>query len=1113
MIDLPAPIDDLASPAIAMGLPVPSNREKIADLPGPVQTLDLVDRNLPAPISGSGQSGLLKPVSLGNPLDDDPLGGVALGDPLGSGLDLGDPLGGGLDLGDPLGGGLDLGDPLGGGLDLGDPLGSGLDIGDPLGGGLDLGDGGLDLGDPLGSGLDIGDPLGGGLDIGDPGDPLGGLDLGDPGDPLGGALDLGSPEDPLGGLALEGPSNFDGLDLEAPSVGPSMGIGLDTPKPTPSNQESDGVVTFGSTKKSSKSVSSRFTRHKKSNDDDAILDLEDTPLPGTPLPKAKQKKARAKPAPNPNKEKPVSGTRKKIGVAALGITLLGAGGFFGYSYLQDKEKQTIASQKESGNAQQYLLSDVPGHWQKAATNASTILKKDKTNAEAYAIIAQAHFASIVDIGKSPDEHRKRGTEAINKMRKLGGASSQIPLAEGLSALIIRRYDVALKQFLIGVQKNPESALAQIYLGWAYATTRQYEKAITAYDAALKLSEDSIIAHYGKANALLKSEKKTEANEEYLAVIALSQKKLKKDHLGAIVGIAQLVRVKNFIDRENRYLEIIAREDLAKQNARAVSQVWTLAGDEARLANRLAVATERYEAAVKANPENLNPVIGLAAISHFKKNDEDARAKLDRVLALEPQDIQARLLSTEVYIATGALDRAADHLASLFESTPKITHKPTLAKMELLRGHLLAVDLANADDAEKAYNASLSLSTDGGIKASLALAQLYDRLDRTEDSLATLLPLLKESSKNASLAVSLGLAYLRVDNKTEAITSFRTALKQRPNDAEARFQLGRTLALNGQKEEAIKELKTAYEKYGEREDIGLELADMYRQLEMQKEAISLYETILNAAAPTRNARAKVGAYFARIGEIEKAGTIGDKLLAENPKDSAGHFLKGESAYSRQDFITSRNEYLKATKVDGPPQYYNALGQAHVKLEEFTEAIAAFTKAISKDANYIEPRLGMAELRLARKEYGEVLAELEVPIKLDPNRERIHFLTGLSYLYTRQYKEALAALQRAIGLDGTHAEAYYYFGKTHDALGKAKAAAKAYHQAIVVAERENSLDEVWVTECYRLLGYALRESGGSRSGQLAAFESYISRKKIDDPLTREVKEFLISLRSGR
>ncbi|MCP4449284.1 MAG: tetratricopeptide repeat protein, partial [Myxococcales bacterium] len=1023
----------------------------------------------------------------------------------------GDPLGGGLDLGSPAGG-----DPLGGGLDLGSPAG-----GDPLGGGLDLGS-------PAG-----GDPLGGGLDLGGQG----------AGDPLGGGLDLGSSgaDDPLGG-------GLDALDLESPSAG--GGMGLDLPE-SQSVAQSGDVVSFS--KPSGKAPPPKQTRLSKkiaSNDDS--LDLDDAPLEGPAI--------KAKPAVGGEATEQATGAKRasrsankksakfqKIGAAVLGVAILGVGGYLGSQLIADEKQKEEVVGKQGSSAQKHLTSDDPGHWQEAIVAAKQMQEADAKSVEAVAIQAEAHYAAALDRGTGVENHQKQAVTAIRSMRKLSGKSSHSALAEGLHALTNSQYDEAIKTLSSAAKKNKKNPNAPLYLGWAQAQKGDYTKAVIAFDACLALSPKRIPALYAKAEALLNAGKHDEAKESFLEVTAVD-----KDHLGALLGIARLATVSDFGGRENRYTELLGRPDIAKQDPRTVSKATSLAADEARKAGRLAVASERYTEALKVDPGNLEAVVGQAAISVAKDNIDDAAERLDRVLALTPTHSAATMLLIEVSMMQGDHEKAATSLANLIGREPPIEHEPTLARMELLRGRLLGADLqpmlaklkdleasitpakGGESDAgaspellalrtevesaiksvEKAFQESIKLEGGGGVSATLQLASFYAQVGRADEGVAVLVPLREQSKSDASLAVSLGVAYMAVKNHTEAIVLFRDALRQKPTDTEARFQLGRALAEDKQPDEAITELKTAYEGSEKREDIGLELAEIYHNLGRSKDAVELYKSVLEGPAPSLNAKAKAGRYFVRVEEYDKAAAIGEALLKENPRDPAGLFLTGEKLFQDEKYSKARDKFAKASKADPVGQYFDALGRANQAMQSLSKAMRAFERAIQVEPSYLDPYIGLASVRVARREYFVALETLAKAVKVEPENALIHYLIGQCHLEMRDIDTAVSSFERAAQYDPHPGMAYFGLGQAHDANGKPKDAAAAFDKATKlemerVAESPSAKEGPWVSEAYRKLGYAIRESSGSRKAQYEAWLSYRERVEIESDASEEVDKLLIPL----
>jgi tetratricopeptide (TPR) repeat protein len=885
-----------------------------------------------------------------------------------------------------------------------------------------------------------------------------------------------------------------------------MSLDMPDAQPAPSG---GGVVTFGQSSgpapaQPPSAVAARFAR-KPAHDENINLDLDEAPTDGPALrrPAPERKAKRTKLAPTDKKK---FGKKQKMLAGVLGLALVGGGGIYALQVMQGEQAKGEAVAALGKGAAKHLASDAPGHWDKAIAEANRMHKSDPKSFEALALLAEARYAAAMDNGTGAAAQIQAGAAAVTKMRQLRGQGARVSLAEGLHALAAMQLDDAIRHLTAGVTADKKNPSARLYLAWAYAAKHDHHNAIGSYDAALTIMPNRIAALYGKAVSLVAIGKHKEANESFLAAIKTYRELYKSDHIGSLLGIAQLASVENFGDREKRYLEILNREDIAEQDPRMVAKAWALAGDEARKAGRLGVASEAYATAQKLDINSMEAAVGQAAVDYVKGNTAEAAEKLNGILAMAPGHLDAALLYIEVAVAQEDSDRASDKLADLFELKPPIESKPTLSRMQLLKGRIMALDEANASDAESAYKQAIDLSPDGGVEASLELAELYNRLQRPEEAGAILAPLQARAKKDPALAVVLGVAYLGTGDPAQAIALFRLALSQHPADAEARFQLGRALANGDRADEAITELTRAYKDSEQREDIGLELAEIYGRLERFDEANELFEKILASESPSRNARAYAGHYFARRGDIEKANGIGEGLLADNEKDPAGLYLTGEGLFQADKWEDARDLFLEASKIEALPQYLEALGRSYKALQDYTKGVRAYERAIKLDPKYIKPRLGLADIHFARKEFSTVLKDLQPALEIDPRIVQIHYQIGRSHLEMRDIDAALAALQKAIEADANHGLSHMAIGLAHNAKGDAKSAVGAFARA---TRTTGNNEAEWLPEAYRLLGYAIRESGGDKSAQRDAWENYIDRVEIEDDQSKEVKKLLIPL----
>src|SRR5512138_1582152 len=82
-----------------------------------------------------------------------------------------------------------------------------------------------------------------------------------------------------------------------------------------------------------------------------------------------------------------------------------------------------------------------------------------------------------------------------------------------------------------------------------------------------------------------------------------------------------------------------------------------AGWDAIAAGQLDVASESFRQAVTADPKNAELHLGSATVAFIQHKDDDARAALDRALAIDPKLARAESLMGQVLYRSGDLSGA------------------------------------------------------------------------------------------------------------------------------------------------------------------------------------------------------------------------------------------------------------------------------------------------------------------------------------------------------------------------------------------------------------------------------------------------------------------------
>jgi putative PEP-CTERM system TPR-repeat lipoprotein len=171
------------------------------------------------------------------------------------------------------------------------------------------------------------------------------------------------------------------------------------------------------------------------------------------------------------------------------------------------------------------------------------------------------------------------------------------------------------------------------------------------------------------------------------------------------------------------------------------------------------------------PMNSRAHIRLAESNHRLGNAADAAEELKKVLDLDNDNVQARLLLTRYQIANKSLEEATDNVRILKEQTK---NSPEAL---ILEGQLAEAkgELVKAEDAYqqafKSQRTNLNL---------LHLTNVEWQLGKREEAIKVLKEWLKEYPKDNLTQLELANRYLSLGKNPEAIQAFKKVIEAAPN---------------------------------------------------------------------------------------------------------------------------------------------------------------------------------------------------------------------------------------------------------------------------------------------------------------------------------------------
>jgi len=298
--------------------------------------------------------------------------------------------------------------------------------------------------------------------------------------------------------------------------------------------------------------------------------------------------------------------------------------------------------------------------------------------------------------------------------------------------------------------------------------------------------------------------------------------------------------------------------------------------------RLVEAESLFLRAVQGDKKFTGARMNLIYLYLLKRAPDKAIAQLNEVLTLEPENLGARVLLGDAYLAKNDLQKAEEnYLAALDNKLNNAGALFGLAQISRLKGeqrevaiYLNRVGTLIGD----------STSTDLLYKFALEAMQvgLFDEAKSALERAVQLKP------KDPSYLLALGIAWLRKTDLFEAEKLFRRVLVMEPNNAQAQLHLGYVL-LNQKK---YAEARTWLEKSA-RTSAPIPEVFYYLGLVAQEQnndagAIVLFEKAVRQLPSYAHARIALGSSYMKLKNYVRARQELETAVKLDPNEPTAHY---------------------------------------------------------------------------------------------------------------------------------------------------------------------------------------------------------------------------------
>jgi tetratricopeptide (TPR) repeat protein len=298
--------------------------------------------------------------------------------------------------------------------------------------------------------------------------------------------------------------------------------------------------------------------------------------------------------------------------------------------------------------------------------------------------------------------------------------------------------------------------------------------------------------------------------------------------------------------------------------------------------RLVEAESLFLRAVKNDKSYTGARMNLVYLYLLERAPEKAIVQLNEVIALEPENAEAKVILGDTYLAKNDLQKAEEnYLSALDRKLDNAGALFGLAQISRLKGetreatiYLNRVSMLSAN----------STATDFLYKFALEAM----RVGMFNDAKSALERAVFLKSKEPSYLLALGIAWLRTGDLFEAEKLFRRVLALQPNNAQAQLHLGYVLLNQKKSAEARPWLEKSARSGAAIPEVFYYLGLIAQEQNDDAGAIVLFEKTVRQLPDYAHARIALGSSYMKLKNYVRARQELETAVKLAPDEPTGHY---------------------------------------------------------------------------------------------------------------------------------------------------------------------------------------------------------------------------------
>jgi putative PEP-CTERM system TPR-repeat lipoprotein len=620
---------------------------------------------------------------------------------------------------------------------------------------------------------------------------------------------------------------------------------------------------------------------------------------------------------------------------------------------------------------------------------------------------------------------------------------------------------ALIQLKNAAAKSPEDMEVRLLLGNLYLDTGDLLTAEKEIRKAASLGMKPERTMPPLAKVLLAQGKAQEALDETAAAGAGAPRELVATRAVAYLATNQPAKAKALFDE-------LLKADPANVDALLGMARYAYGQNDFKEANRY------VDEAIARNPTNAQALMFKAAALRAEGKGEQALALYDQVVAADPNNRDAHLEKAQVLISANKSDAARAEIAAANKVTPNSPQvlytqalldyregKSALALeniqkvLRLAPEHMPSLLLAGLAELNTGANVQAELhlktylaSNPSHFAARQAYVNLLLEANRPADALAAVTPLLKDNDNAAALAL-VGKVYLKLRDYNKATIYLEKASALAPNAAWIQTSLAMSKLGQGDRESAVRDLERSTKLDASSPQAGIILAMTELRLKHFDKAMAAANALEKEMPDNPIVQNLKGAILLGQHNLPGATASFEKALVLQPSyfPAVAYLMQMAVQDKKPELAKKRLEAFLAKN----PKHYETMRELSALAQYMghpEEATSWLERAQAENPDAVAPALQLLSHYLNNGQAAKALPLASKLLAANPSNEQVMEMLGQLQLATNDKNAALETYNKWVNLTPKSPLAHYRMGEVHIAMNNVDAAADDMKKALAL-----------------------------------------------------------------